>query len=236
MKTILVWITYILNLVVALPVIAIVFLMGCAVNSIFSAAVCLALFVFWGYYQYYNVVQKTPIPKGQKKMIVLILLAVILVCAIPVGILFGGFGSLSRDRTIHAADYQQAMSMSKSANWLMKQMIPEGATDIEFFQKPGFAPYAYLKCSCTPEQIKAFGLTNGYDFQGDNPFKNSDSDNPGDINGIDMALDYFHAEEKNKVHEIKNFLAYNCIHRNGGGFAFLYLVDKQLLYGTYAHH
>ena len=235
MKNVLAWITYILNLLVALPVIAIVFLFGCAVNSVFSAAVCIALFIFWGYYQYYNVVRKTSSPKGQR-MIVLILLVVILVCAIPVGMLLGGFGMLSRAKNIHAADYQKTMSMSKSANWLAKQMIPEGATDIDFYHKPGFSPYAYSKCSCTQEQIKAFELAHGYDFQGDNPFKNSDNDNPGDINGIDTALDHFNAEEKYHVHEIKNFLAYNCIHRNGGGFSFLYIVDKQVLYGRYSHH
>ena len=235
MRRVVDWITYVLNLLVALPVIAIVFLFGCAVNPVFSAALCLALFMFWGYYQYYNVVRKTPSPKGQR-MMVLILLAVILVCAIPVGMLFGGIGMLSRAKTIHAQNYQQAMDSWKSANWLMKQMIPEGSTDIEFFHKTGYAPYAYSKCSCSPEQIKSFGLAQGHDFQGDNPFKNSAPDNPGDINGIDMVLDHFNAAEKFHVHEIKNFLAYNCIHRNGGGFAFIYIADKQILYGRYAHH
>ena len=235
MRRVVDWITYILNLVVALPVIAIVFLFGCAVNSVFSAAVCIALFVFWGYYQYYNVMRKTPSPKGQR-MTVLILLAVILVCAIPVGMLLGGFGKFTTAKSIQAQNYQQAMDSWKSANWLMKQMIPEGATDIEFYHKPGFGLYAYSKCYCSPEQIKAFELAHGYDFQGDNPFKNSDSDNPGNINGIDMALDHFNAEEKFNVHKIKHFLAYNCIHRNGGGFSFLYIVDKQLLYGRYSHH
>ncbi len=49
MKKILDWITYMLNLVVAVPVIAVVFFMVMALNAYLAAAVCVALFAFWAY-------------------------------------------------------------------------------------------------------------------------------------------------------------------------------------------
>ena len=86
------------------------------------------------------------------------------------------------------------------------------------------------------EALKEFEFGQQYAFQGDNLFKNTDPDNPEDVNAIQLALEHFHAEEADNLRELKNFLAYNCIHRNGGGLAFLYIVDKQILYGLYAHN
>ena len=86
------------------------------------------------------------------------------------------------------------------------------------------------------EALKEFEFGQQYAFQGDNLFKNTDPDNPEDVNAIHLALQHFHAEEADNLRELKNFLAYNCIHRHGGGLAFLYIVDKQILYGWYAHN
>ena len=44
MKRIVAWITYILNLLVALPVIGVLFYFGAEVNAYFSTIVCIVLF------------------------------------------------------------------------------------------------------------------------------------------------------------------------------------------------
>ena len=234
MKKILDWITYILNLVVAVPVIAVVSFMVMALNAYLAVAVCVALFGFWAFYQYYNVIQKRPLFKNNRKPL-LLLIVIIILAAIPVCFVLNGIGRPSRVRNIQAEGYSQALAASKSSKWLMARMIPEDATEIEFFHRPGFrGAYAYLKCSCTMEGLKAFGLSQGYDFQVDDMSKNADSANPTTATPFRMVLEHFHAEETDRLHELKNYRAYKCIHRNGGGFAFLYLVEKQILYGWYA--
>ena len=71
------WITYILNLLVALPVIGVLFYFGVEVNAWFSAIICIVLFGLWGYYQYYNVVQKNPRPKGITAFKVVLIIVII---------------------------------------------------------------------------------------------------------------------------------------------------------------
>ena len=234
MKKIIAWITYILNLLVALPVIGVLFYFGAEVNACFSAIICIVLFGLWGYYQYYNVVQKNPRPKGITALKVVLIGVIIAVVVLP--LLF--FIQNLRPVNIHSQDYEQAIATNKrSSHWLKQKMIPKGATNIDFFYMPGIpGTSAYLKCSCTMEALKEFEFGQQYDFQGDNLFKNTDPDNPEDVNAIQLALEHFHAEETDNLHELKNFLAYNFIHRNGGGLAFLYIVDKQILYGLYAHN
>ncbi len=235
MKKILAWITYILNLVVAVPVIAVVFFMVMALNAYLSVAVCIVLFGFWAYYQYYNVMLKRPLFKNSHKpLLILILIVIIILAAIPVCFVLNGIGRPSRVKTIHAQDFRQALAADKGPR-LIVRMVPEDATEIEFFHRPGFrGAYAYLKCSCTEEGLKAFGLSQGYDFQVDDMSKNADPANPTVATPFRMVLEHFHAEETDRLHELKNYRAYKCIHRNGGGFAFLYLVEKQILYGWYA--
>ncbi len=168
-----------------------------------------------------------------------VLYAVIIAVVVPFVILpLLFFIQNLRPVNIHAQDYQQAIAKNKrSLNRLEQRMIPRGATDIKFFHKPRIpGTYAYLKCSCTMEALKEFEFSQQYAFQGDNLFKNTDPDNPEDVNAIQLALEHFHAEEADNLRGLKNFLAYNCIHRNGGGLAFLYIVDKQILYGWYAHN
>lgn len=233
MKKALDWITYILNLVVAVPVIAVVFFMVMALNAYLSVAVCIVLFGFWAYYQYHNVILKRPLFKNSRKPS-LLLTVIIILAAIPVCFVLNGIGRPSRTRTIHAQDFREAQSASKAPG-LIAKMVPNDATDIEFFHRPGWrGAYAYLKCSCTEEGLKAFGLPKGYDFQVDDMSKNADPANPTVATPFRMVLEHFHAEEVDRLHELKNYRAYKCIHRNGGGFAFLYLVEKQILYGWYA--
>ena len=164
----------------------------------------------------------------------LLLTVIIILAAIPVCFVLNGIGRPSRTRTIHAQDFREAQSASKAPG-LIAKMVPNDATDIEFFHRPGWrGAYAYLKCSCTEEGLKAFGLPKGYDFQVDDMSKNADPANPTVATPFRMVLEHFHAEEVDRLHELKNYRAYKCIHRNGGGFAFLYLVEKQILYGWYA--
>ncbi len=238
MKKIIAWITYILNLLVALPVIGVLFYFFAEINSCFAVIVCFVLFGLWGYYQYFNVIQKNSCPKGVM-VIKTVLYAVIIAVVVPFVILpLLFFIQNLRPVNVHAQDYEQAIATNKrSSYWLKQKMIPKGATNIEFFHKPGIpGTYAYLKCSCTMEALKEFEFAQQYDFQGDNLFKNTVPDNPEDVNAILLALEHFHAEEADNLRELKNCLAYNCIHRNGGGVAFLYIVDKQILYGLYAHN
>jgi len=238
-KTILAWITYILTLVVLLPIVAFLFLLGTASwgNPILPAIGCLAVFGLWGYNQYDDLIRKNPNAKNKKSFMGLLTIA-ILTIIIPLAWLLRGCGLISpyRPQTIHAADFRQAKSMLKNTYIHPEKMIPISARDIDFHYEPGFAPMAYLKCSCSESELQEFGIAQGYAFQGDNLFKNSATDNPVDINGFSIVLNYFHAEEATSLHELKNALAYTCIHRNGGGFVFLYIVDKQLLYGFYSHH
>ena len=239
MKSILAWTTYILNLLVAFPVIFLLFLFGAASwgSPILSGFCCMTLFGLWGYYQYHVLVLKDPIPKEKRRGLRVAAISIV-AAIIPLALALRGCGlhPSYRDQCIHAADYRQALSKLKKPSPILQRMIPTEATDIELFYAPGFAPMVHLKCSLSEEALRAFGAAHGYDFQGENMFRNSDADNPGNINGFSMALQFFHAEEANDLHNLKNFLAYSCIHRNGGGLAFLYIVDKQLLYGHYAHH
>ena len=91
MKKILDWITYILNLVVAVPVIAVVSFMVMALNAYLAVAVCVALFSFWAYYQYFNVIQKRPLFKNSRKPL-LLLIVIIILAAIPVCFVLNGIG------------------------------------------------------------------------------------------------------------------------------------------------
>ena len=150
MKKIIAWITYILNLLVALPVIGVLFYFFAEINSCFAVIVCFVLFGLWGYYQYFNVIQKNSRPKGVT-VIKAVLYAVIIAVVVPFVILpLLFFIQNLRPVNIQAQDYQQAIANKRSLNRLEQRMISRGATDIEFFHKPGIrGAYAYLKCSCT---------------------------------------------------------------------------------------
>ena len=161
MKKIIAWITYILNLLVALPVIGVLFYFFAEINSCFAVIVCFVLFGLWGYYQYFNVIQKNSRPKGVT-VIKAVLYAVIIAVVVPFVILpLLFFIQNLRPVNIQAQDYQQAIANKRSLNRLEQRMISRGATDIEFFHKPGIrGAYAYLKCSCTQERSRSLNLAN----------------------------------------------------------------------------
>ncbi len=228
------WILYILILLVALPACGVLFLILSLANAYYAAVICLALLGLWGYYQYFNIVRKNPLRDGRRKC-VLALAGILFVCIVLTLMFDGGYRGLFSERRIQASDYNQALDSWKSANWIQKQMIPKGATDIDFYHRPGFwGSRAYLKCSCTMDALKDFEHSQGIVFQGESMFKNSASDRSDDINAIHPALKYFQTEDADRIHDIKSFLAYNCIHQNGGGFAFLYIIDSQILYAFYS--
>ena len=228
------WILYVLTLLVALPVCGVLFLILSLANAFYAAVICLALLGLWGYWQYFNIVRKNPLRKGRKKC-VLALAGILFACIVLTLMFDGGYRGLFSERRIQASDYNQALASWKSANWIQKQMIPKGATNIDFYHRPGFrGALAYLKCSCTMEVLKDFEASRGIAFQGESMFKNSASERSDEINAIHLALEYFQAEEADRLYDIKSFQAYNCIHRNGRGFAFLYIVDSQILYALYS--
>ena len=237
MKTIILWIKYLLVLLLLLPCLAILFFVFCLLNPLFAKVVCFLLFLSWGYYQYFAIIRKNPRPKGIKVLKSIPFIVILMLVAV---FAMGRTGWLERIHIIdiHTQDYQRLLASRKCVNgktqMLITKIIPPEATEIDFYHNPRFfGDYAYLKCTCPKEALDNFALAQGYSFQAEDMFQNSNPNNPQEIK-CTSALVHFHAEKE--LLDLKNFLTYNFIYENHGGYAFLYIVDKQLLFASYSHN
>ena len=258
---VLAWITYILNLVVGIPVFAlvsfcIVEIIGAVLapktnisNGLFIPLALLLAICFiclWGRYQYRVIVQKVSHSKEEKENVSppkgktshpLLLLFLLLGFILIVPFMFLGIMDwLYRNpHKIQARDYAELTANHRSARHLAEKLIPEGATEIVFVYRPSFrGGYAYLKCSCTQEALRAFEAKQGITFIENDYRTNANPDGPREAGGIEMAWRYFYPDDSIRPDYPKSFLAYNYLFRNYGGRRFLYDIDQQVLYACWS--
>ena len=170
------WITYILNILLIIPVCAIAsaWMVGLLYFGVFrttenasfvyvAGTLALVLTVSWSIYQYRIIILKQPRPKDKSKLLWTIL-GVFLLC-----ILLGLWG-ISRARTtfhINAWTYQEFISRFGSAKRKVMaiKLVPEESTNIAFFEKnKSFSHYMLVKCTCSEEQLQNFASKQGYVF------------------------------------------------------------------------
>ena len=263
-KRIIDWVTFILNLVVALLFIglvtvffvSLVFLptttncpLGC--NFALGAVVYGLLSTLWVRYLYRLIILKhgrtqptaeklagtpAPPPKGEKIRFLLFFLA----CVIGVFLVFFSFkgclGRGNKDVIVQAASYEETFSLDTRGKWLIKKLVPEGAHEIEYFHHPSVfrGEYAFMRCSCTQEELKKFASKHGYDFQGEDMTRNANLDGAKNGYSIEPAWRHFYPDFATCPPYPEKFLAYNYIFRNHGGTAFLYDVEKEILYARWS--
>lgn len=264
MKRIIDWVTFILNLVVALPFIGLVAVFfvcfvflptttNCPVWVKFGlgAVVHGLLSTLWVRYLYRLIILKhgriqptaetsagspAPAPKREKIHFLLVFLA----CVVGVFLVFFSFkgclGRGNKDLAVQAASYEETLSQDTRGKWLIKKLVPEGAHEIEYFHHPSAfrGEYAFLRCSCTQEELKKFAAKHGYEFQGEEMMRNANSDGPQNALFISPAWQHFFPDYKTAPSYPEKFLAYNYIFRNHGGTAFLYDVEKEILYASWS--
>ena len=258
---VLAWITYILNLVVGIPVFAVVSLciveiIGAVLvpktnisNGLFiPLALLLAIcFIYlWGRYQYRVIVQKVSCSKAERgnasppkgkasRPLLLLLLLLGSILTVPL-VFLGIMDWLYRNpHKIQARDYAELTANHRSARHLAESLIPERATNIDFVYRPSFrGGYAYLKCSCTQEALRAFEAKQGITFIENDDRTNANPDGPKEAGGIEMAWRYYYPDNNTRPDYPKNYLAYNYVFRNYGGRRFLYDIDQQVLYACWS--
>ena len=169
-------------------------------------------------------------------------------CGIQCAILFVSysfffFSQASHEYTIQADIRDHANFRTYGADRLADQLVPNGARDITLYFQPGDflgGGKAELRCVCTQEELQAFAVKNNYDFQAESITKNANpkTGSSWDIDCIHFTWKRFHPEGDPLAppEYPSNFLAYSYRYGNGGGFSFLYDVEAQTLYASYAHN
>ena len=94
----------------------------------------------------------------------------------------------------------------------------------------GMGAGAWLRCRVSKEGLQEFARINDYVFQSESINKNSCTNGPVNVSFISEAWRHHNPEDTPYP---KNFLAYNFILPNCGGYSFLYDVDNETLYGEY---
>ncbi|MBO4513800.1 MAG: hypothetical protein J5746_13665 [Victivallales bacterium] len=230
------WITYILNILLIIPFIGIVaaWVVGLVYFGLFRAAptenasftyvagaLALGLTVLWGIYQYRMIILKQPKPKGESRVL-WIALGIFLLC-----ILLGLWG-ISRARTtfhINAETYQEFIGHFGSAKRkvIAITLVPEGSTNIAFFEKnKSFSHYMLVKCNCTEDQLQSFASQQGYAF----------TPKP---NAISQAWIHFNHNDSELKTIPTKALVYENRRPNGSGVSFLYDVEQEILYSEWSN-
>ena len=267
-KRVIDWVTFILNLVVALPFIGLVTVFfvsfvflptttNCPVWVKYGlgAVVHGLLSTLWVRYLYRLIILKhgrtqttvensvdtsvdtsSPHSQGGKLYFLLVFLA----CVIGVFLVFFSFkgclGRGNKDLAVQAASYEETISQDTRGKWLIKKLVPEGAREIEYFHHPSVfrGEYAFVRCSCTQEELQRFAAKHGYEFQGEDMTRNANPDGAKNGYSIEPAWRHFYPDFATCPPYPEKFLAYNYIFRNHGGTAFLYDVEKGMLYARWS--
>ena len=230
------WITYILNILLIIPIsgIGAAWMVGLVYFGLFGAgstenasfvyvtgALALGLTVLWSIYQYRIIILKQPKSKGEGK-IGWIALGIFLLC-----ILLGLWG-ISRARTtfyINAETYQEFIGHFGSAKRKVtaQTLVPEGSTNIAFFEKnKSFSHYMLVKCNCTEDQLQRFATQQGYAFE----------QKP---NAISQAWLHFNHNDSDLKTMPTKALVYENRRPNGSGVSFLYDVEQGILYSEWSN-
>ena len=147
-----------------------------------------------------------------------------------------------RDVVLECPVYDEAKLAE--ANFLVKTMVPTNATDIwlrlsytrrGFMGSPGdyfdgFGADAWLRCRVGKEGLQEFAKMNDYVFQSESIKKNFCTNGPDNVSFIDLTWRQHNPKDTPYP---TNFLAYNFIWPDCGGYSFLYDVDNETLYGEY---
>lgn len=147
-----------------------------------------------------------------------------------------------RDVVLECPVYDEAKLAE--ANFLVKTMVPTNATDIwlrlsytrrGFMGSPGdyfdgFGAAAWLRCRVGKEGLQEFAKMNDYVFQSESIKKNFCTNGPDNVSFIDLTWRQHNPKDTPYP---TNFLAYNFIWPDCGGYSFLYDVDNETLYGEY---
>ena len=261
-KQIIDWVTFIFNLVVALPFIGLVTVFfisfvflptttNCPVWGKFAlgAIVHGLLLTLWVRHLYRLIILKhdrtqlaagtsadTPHPQWEKTRTLLVFLACVVGLFLVFFSLKSCLGRGNNDVVVQAASYEETISQDARGKWLIEKLVPQGAREIEYFHHPGLfrGEYAFMRCSCTQAELKEFAATHGYVFQGEDMTRNANSDGAKNVLFISPAWQHFFPDYKTAPPYPKKFLAYNYIFRNQGGTTFLYDVEREILYASWS--
>ena len=230
------WVTYILNILLIIPVsgIGATWMVGLVYFGLFGAGstenasfayiagtLALALTVLWSIYQYRIIILKQPKSKDESRLC-LIALGIFLIC-----ILLGLWG-ISRARTtfhINAETYQEFTGRfgSGKGKVLAMKLVPEGSTNIFFFEKnKSFSHYMLVRCNCTEDELQRFASQQGYAFA---PKQNA----------ISQAWLYFNKNDSELKTLPTKALVYENRRPNGSGVSFLYDVEQGILYSEWSN-
>ena len=261
-KRIIDWVTFILNLLVALPFIGLVTVFfvsfvflptttNCPVWVTFAlgAVVHGLLSTLWVRYLYRLIILKhgrtqptaentadSPAPQREKIRLLLVFLACVIGVFLVCFSFKGCLGRGNKDVVVQAASYEETISQDTRGKWLIKKLVPEGAHGIEYFHHPSVfrGEYAFVRCSCTQEELQRFAAKHGYAFQGEDMTQNANPEGAKNGHSIEPAWRHFYPDFATCPPYPKKFLAYNYIFRNHGGTAFLYDVEKEILYARWS--
>ena len=248
------WITFILNVLVVFPVFVMldifialmILLVFFATSSFppfwvfpFSTLIALVLLVLFVRHQFRTLIKKMPC--SPRRISILWLLAAYLLGPLLLFICATKWaGGRSRDYRFQAKDYNELVTMHKETSRMAEQLIPEGATEIDYFEHSPFffGGYAHVKCTCTKDELMSFAAKRGYEFTENGYMNNANPEGPQGVNSISMTWGFFHSDPYQLTpHDYpKNNLGYSYIFPNHGGKAFLYDVDNQILYARWTHN
>jgi len=137
--------------------------------------------------------------------------------------------------------YSAAEFKRHRAQYVAKRLVPEGGTDIRMTWNRGAfigGSWAEFRCTCTQEALGDFARENGYVFQKESISRNDCPEKwprnfPKDVDFIHSTWQRYHDAEDCPGYPTK-FLAYNCRYPSCRGFSFLYDMENQVLYGSWA--
>ena len=230
------WITYILNILLIIPCFGIVIagIVGLICHVFFKSspmdnqyclyiagALALGPAVAWGKYQYRIVILKQSGHKGDSKICWMVL-GVFILCIFFVIL---GIATWHSTFNINGENYQDFTSHIRSPKRLTmaQKLVPEGSTDIAFFEKnKSFGHHIFVKCTCSEEQLQNFASKQGYAFV------------PKPL-AISPAWQHFNPNDSELKTLPEKNLVYENIRPNGGGFYFHYDMERQILYSSWSN-
>ena len=174
--------------------------------------------------------------------VAIVLVATIGGCAALARRFFGEIKGTRRDVTIECSAFDAGRLTE--ASFLADSMVPNKATDIRLhlsYSRGGFmggpkdrfgglGAFADMRCRIPMEGLMEFARGRSYDFQSESIGKNACTNGPTNVTFIDEVWRKYNPGD---IPYPKEFLAYNFIYANCGGYSFLYDIGNETLYATF---
>lgn len=198
---------------------------------IFPVLLTVIFMILWGLYQYKNIILASPLT-GREKLknatMLGVMILVILSLSVALAILSVNFVMMGRKFTDYEADGASGLSEKYIPKALRSSFFPHDTEDIRITGRSGSAYYAWWTCNCSEQAFLNFAKGNGFELKNE-MISVEDWERDG------LLSKHIEEAQKQNGGKAPDFLSYQKLQPNGGGYSFLYIKNTNILFGRYAN-